>query len=59
MCARCGWSANHAINVVIVARGYECLYFAVVHGAVFQIEPDTVEVVVGGVSDIEWQEVSG
>ena len=54
MCARCGWSANHAINVVIVARGYECLYFAVVHGAVFQIEPDTVEVIVGGVSDIEW-----
>ena len=49
----------HAVDIVVVAGGDDGLDLAVVHGPVFQVEPDAVIPIVGGIADEEGQIMPG
>ena len=50
---------HHAVDVVVVAGRDDRLDLAVVHGAVFQVEPDAVVTEMGGIADEEGQVMPG
>ena len=50
-----GRRAHHAVDVVLPAHGQDRLHFPGIHGPVFQVEPQPVELEVGGVADVERQ----
>jgi hypothetical protein len=50
--------SHHRIDVVLMAHGQDALYFPLIHGPMLEIKPYAVEVVMGGIANVEGQVVT-